>query len=52
MDMGFHSPHSAEVGSRRDDRNVLVQDAREAVADRADDGLAGVNVFVHAIFGV
>jgi len=31
---------------------MLVQDAREAVADRADDRLARVEAFVDAVFGV
>jgi len=52
MDVGLHSPHSTEVHSGRDNRNVVAQDAREAIIDHADDGLAGVNVLIYPIFGV
>ena len=52
MEVRLHSTHSAEVCSRHDNGNVVVQDAREAITDRADDGLPGVNVLVHPILGV
>ena len=52
MDMELHSPYSAKVCSGRDDRNVFVQVAWEAIAHRADNGLTGVNVLVHPIVSV
>lgn len=47
-----HGPHSAEVCGRCDDGNMLVQDARKAVTDRADDRLACVDVLIYAISGI
>ena len=51
-DVRLHGPHSTKVRCGCDDRNMPVQDARKAITDRTDDGLAGANVLIHAVFGV